>query len=138
MTTDSLADVEIPSSIPVIELWGQLLVPLVGDITDRQLRQVVDTILMRIRERGAAGLVIDCSGLWTVDSHLCAALGKLASAARLMGVPSVLWGLGPDIVLTLQTLGFDFAGIHAALSLETALERLGLRLAVQDEEEAAS
>lgn len=115
-----------PGGIPVIELWGLLVLPLVGDISDSQMLRLVDSVLTRIQVRGANGLVIDCSGLWMVDSHLCAALGRLATAARLMGVPSVLCGLTPDIVMTLQTMGFDLAGIDAALSLEAALEKLGL------------
>jgi rsbT antagonist protein RsbS len=115
-----------PGSIPIIDLWGHLVVPLVGDVSDSQMQRLVDGVLQRVRGRGTRGLVLDCSGLWMMDSHLCAALGKLAAAARLMGVPSVLCGLGPDIVMTLQTMGFDLVGLKAALSLEAALEKLGV------------
>jgi rsbT antagonist protein RsbS len=61
-----------------------------------------------------------------VDSHLCAALARLAGAARLMGVPSVLCGLGPNVVMTLQAMGFDLRGVETTLGLEAALELLGI------------
>jgi rsbT antagonist protein RsbS len=114
------------SQIPVIELWGHLLLSLQGDILDDDLTRVADTLLRRIATNGGEGLIIDASGVWMVDSHLCAALGKLAMAARLMGIPSILCGLDANVVIALQTMGFELAGVETALSLEAALERLGV------------
>ncbi len=113
-------------TIPVIQLWGHLLVPLQGDISDTQMQEVVDTVLHRIAKHGAEGLVIDTSGIWILDSHLCAGLGKLATAASIMGVPSVLCGLSADVVTTLQTMGFELNDTQTAVSLERALEKLGV------------
>lgn len=112
--------------IPIIELFGQLLVPLQGDISDVQMDELCDRVLDRLRRSDVEGLVIDASGVWMVDSHLCAAVGKLASSARLMGARSVLCGLGPDVVLTLQEMGFHLRGIQAALGMEAALRLLGV------------
>jgi rsbT antagonist protein RsbS len=113
-------------AIPVIELWGHLLVPLQGDISDTQMHQVVDAVLHRIAKHGAEGLVIDTSGIWIVDSHLCAGLGRLATAASIMGVPSVLCGLSADVVMTLQTMGFELTEAQTATTLERAMEKLGI------------
>jgi rsbT antagonist protein RsbS len=79
--------------------------------------------------------VIDASGVWLLDSHLCAMLGRLAAAARMMGTASVLCGLSPDVVLTLQSMGIDLDEIDTALGLEHALEKLGLRLEESDRDE---
>jgi rsbT antagonist protein RsbS len=115
------------SAIPIIELWGNLLVPLQGEILDSQTDELEDRLLLRVRDRAAQGLVIDVSGVWIVDSHLCATLGRMAAAARLMGTRPVLCGLGPAVVMTLQTMGFDLEGIETALGLEEALDRLGVQ-----------
>jgi rsbT antagonist protein RsbS len=116
------------SQIPIIDLWGQLLVALQGDIRDSQVDELERRLLTHIREGGADGLVLDCSGVWMMDSHLCATLGRLAAAARLMGVRPVLCGLGPAVVMTLQTMGIELEGIETALGLEGALEKLGLEI----------
>lgn len=112
--------------IPVIELWGHLLVPLQGDIGDQQMQDMIDDVLRRIASQGADGLVIDASGIWLVDSHLCAGLGKLATAASIMGVPSVLCGLSSEVVMTLQNMGFELSEVRMAATLEHALEKLGI------------
>lgn len=114
--------------IPVIELWGHLLVPLQGDIGDLQMQGMIDDVLSRIATRGADGLLIDASGIWIVDSHLCAGLGKLATAASIMGVPSVLCGLSAEVVVTLQTMGFELNEVRTATTLEHALEALGFHV----------
>ena len=124
--TDVPDKVRLDDTIPVIEIWGNLLVPLQGDISDRQMESMVDDVLRRIAKHGAEGLIIDASGVWLVDSHLCAGLGKLATAANIMGVPSVLCGLSSDVVMTLQTMGFEWDEIRTATTLERALEKLGL------------
>jgi rsbT antagonist protein RsbS len=117
---------EHPDHVPVIELWGHLLLHLQGDLTDTQMDAVSEAVLDRIRLRGADGLVIDASGVWMVDSHICAALARLAGSARLMGVPSVLCGLGPEVVMTLLGMGFDLDHVQTTLGLESALELLGI------------
>ena len=112
--------------IPVIELWKHLLVPLQGDITDTQMDELSNAVLERIRDRGTDGLVLDASGVWLLDSHLCAVLGRLAAAARLMGARPVLCGLSPTVVLTLQAMDIELEGVDTALGLEAALELLGV------------
>jgi rsbT antagonist protein RsbS len=112
--------------IPVIELWGRLIVTLQGDVTDSQMEHLRDQVLKRIRDRDARGLAIDASGMWLVDSHLCSVLGRLVLAARLMGTHAVLCGLSPDVVITLEEMGIHLDGIDTAISLEAALEQLGV------------
>ena len=112
--------------IPVIELWGRLIVTLQGDVSDTQMEQLRDDVLERVRQKAASGLVIDASGMWLVDSHLCAMLGRVVAAAALMGTRAVLAGLQPQVVVTLGEMGIGLEGVATALSLEQALESLGI------------
>lgn len=114
------------TQIPIIALWDALLVPLQGDITDAQAAQLTDNVLGALRDGGYRALVVDLSGLWIVDSHLCAVLGHLATSARLMGADTVLAGLRPDVTLTLLSMDVSLEGPRTALSLEQALEGLGV------------
>lgn len=112
--------------IPVIQLWQRIVVPLQGDVTDETAAVLVDDVLRTIRDTSAAGLVIDVTGMWTMDSHLCHVIANLAAAARLMGTPTVICGMSAPIAMTLQTMGADFRLAQTALTLEDALERLGV------------
>lgn len=120
------------ASIPIIELWGQLLVPLQGELGDADMRALEVALLERVRERGPEGLVLDVSGVPTMDSHLCAVLGRLASAARLMGARAVLSGLSPAIALTLEALDVDLGGVETVVGLEEAMEALGVTVRHED------
>lgn len=123
------------SEIPILELWGRLVVPLQGDITDTQMETLQERVLRRVRATAPSGLVIDVTGVWMMDSHLCAVLGRMAGAARLMGTRPVLSGLNPTIVMTLQTMGVELTTVETTVSLETALERLGVLPEDEDDEE---
>jgi rsbT antagonist protein RsbS len=112
-------------AIPIIQLWGSLIVPLQGDISDPQAEWLRHELLRRVRASDVTGIVIDTSGVAVIDSHLCALFASLVAAAELMGVKSVLSGLSPEIVMTLQAMAIELADIETALSLEAALERLG-------------
>lgn len=116
------------SRIPIIPLWGQLIVPLQGDITDAQAAQLCSDVLRDIQRTGARGMVVDISGLWLVDSHLCAVLARLANSARLMGTRTVLSGMGADVALTLQSMGIQLEGVETALGLEEGLSLLGVEV----------
>jgi rsbT antagonist protein RsbS len=118
--------------IPVIQLWQRIVVPLQGDVTDETAAVLVDDVLRTIRDTSAAGLVIDVTGMWTMDSHLCHVIANLAAAAKLMGTPTVICGMSAPIAMTLQTMGADFRLAQTALTLEDALEGLGVTATVTE------
>ena len=113
-------------TIPTIHLWHLLLVPLQGELSDAQAGQLANDVLSKIRDTSARGLVIDVTGLWIMDSHLCSLISQLAAAAALMGATTVMCGLSPDIATTLQTMGLSLPGVRTERSLEDALARLGV------------
>lgn len=118
--------------IPIMELCEQLVVPLQGDVTDEIAARLLSDVLDRIRSCGARGLVLDLTGVWLLDSHLCSVLSRLAAAARLMGTRSVICGMNPDTALTLQTMGIGVGFAATALRLEDALEVLGVHVTMSD------
>ena len=134
LSADSPGSGRRGSVIPVIEIWGHILVPLQGDIADWQMLSMSDDVLHRIATRGAEGLIIDVSGIWIIESHLCAGLGKLATAASIMGIPSVLCGLSAEVVLTLQSMGFELDEVKTAMTLEHAFAALGITVQRQRKE----
>jgi rsbT antagonist protein RsbS len=113
--------------IPIIKLWQLLLVPLQGTMTDTLASQLTTEVLDRIHREGSSGLVIDITGLWVVDSHLCAVLSHLSTAASLMGARTLISGMKPEIALTLETMGVELKGVRTTLNLEGALYLLGVR-----------
>lgn len=112
--------------LPVINVWNHILVPLQGEISDAIAERLVDQVLDTIRDTGAEGLIIDLTGIWMIDSHLCAVLSRLAAAARLMGAHSIMCGMNAQVAITLQTMGIDMEVVRTALTLEEAFKSLGI------------
>ena len=124
------------NGIPIIKFWDLLLVPLQGDLTDDMAARLVSEVLERIHRDGSRGLIIDITGLWLVDSHLCAVLSQLASAASLMGATTIISGMKPEIAMTLETMGIRMANVTTTLDLETALDVHGVRRTGGEEDES--
>lgn len=112
--------------LPVINVWNHVLVPLQGEISDAIAERLVDQVLDTIRDTGAEGLIIDLTGIWMVDSHLCAVLSRLAASARLMGAHSIMCGMTAQVAITLQTMGINMDVVRTALTLEEAFRSLGI------------
>lgn len=121
------------SRVPIIKAWNLLLIPLQGEMTDDLANELTNEVLDRIHQLGCLGLVIDITGLWIVDSHLCAVLSQLSAAAALMGARTFISGMKPDIALALETMGVQLKGVSTTLDLEDALELLGIRGPSNDE-----
>lgn len=111
--------------LPILRLWRRLLVTLQGEVTDGLAEQLSEDLLELIHVEGADGLVLDLTGVWTMDSHLCAALSRLAESAGLMGTPTIISGLSPEIAQTLQMMGIEL-DVRTALTVELAMEKLGV------------
>lgn len=119
--------------LPIIKLWKQVLVPLQGDISDVLADRLREQVLETIRSSDAQGLIIDVTGVWMVDSHLCSVLSNMAGSARLMGTECVICGMSAEIALTLQAMDIDLSAIRTALSLEEAFGLFGIRPALKGE-----
>jgi rsbT antagonist protein RsbS len=122
------------AKIPVIGLYGNLIVPIQGAISDDVMATLQHDVTQRIQDGDVRGLVVDVSGVEILDSYLTRNLRDLAVTARLMGVVAVVSGLRPAVAITLIEMGLEIPGVHTALNLERALETLY----EQQEEEARS
>jgi rsbT antagonist protein RsbS len=121
--------------IPIIRLWSLLLVPVQGELTDSHAEQLRHEVLGEIHAAGSQGLVLDVTGLWLMDSHLCAVLTRLAQAAALMGTRTIVCGMSAEVALTIQSMGLELRGVKTALTLEEALHSFGVRGPVLESED---
>jgi len=111
---------------PILRLWGHVVVPVQGDFRDDEAETLCASILQHVERYGARSLIVDISGIWLVDSHFCSVIVRLARGARLMGAPTVLSGLSPEIAATIETMGLELDIERTVLDLEEALESVGI------------
>ncbi len=117
-------------SSPIIPITDDILVlPLIGSIDTERGQQVLDTLLHGASERGARVVIVDITGVRTLDTQAASTLTGAARALRLLGVEPVLTGIRAEVAQTLVGLGIDLSGITTRSTLQAgiqyALSRLG-------------
>lgn len=120
-------------STPVVELWdGILALPLIGTLDSGRTQVVMESLLEKIVETGAAIAIIDITGVPTVDTLVAQHLMKTVAAARLMGADCIISGIRPQIAQTIVHLGVDLSAVTTKASLADAfaiaLKRAGSRI----------
>jgi rsbT co-antagonist protein RsbR len=118
-------------STPVVKLWeGILALPLIGTLDSQRTQVVMESLLQRIVETGAAIAILDITGVPTVDTLVAQHLIKTVTAARLMGAECIISGIRPQIAQTIVHLGVDLGDVTTkatlADALAVALQRTGL------------
>ncbi len=110
--------------IPIISLYGNLIVSIQVELSDSLVEQLKDDVTSRIAESGARGLVVDVSGVEVMDSYISRAIRDIGLMAKLMGTRTAISGVNPMVAMTLVEMGLELPGVRSALNLESALELL--------------
>jgi rsbT co-antagonist protein RsbR len=118
-------------STPVVTLWdGVLALPLIGTLDSARTQVVMENLLQRIVDSGAAIAIIDITGVPTVDTVTAQHLLKTVAAARLMGADCIISGIRPQIAQTIVHLGVELGTVVTKATLADAfaiaLKRVGL------------
>jgi rsbT co-antagonist protein RsbR len=110
-------------STPVLQLRERLLLmPIIGVVDTHRAQLIMESALSAIRTRRARVMVMDVTGVSTVDSKVANHLLQTVAAAKLMGASVIVTGLSADVAQSLVALGIDLQGIHAVGDLQGGLE----------------
>jgi rsbT co-antagonist protein RsbR len=117
-------------STPVVKLWQDVLaLPLIGTLDSARTQVVMESLLEKIVETGAAIAIIDITGVPTVDTLVAQHLLKTIAAARLMGADCIISGIRPQIAQTIVHLGVNLEDVTTKATLAdafmVALARVG-------------
>jgi len=99
---------------------GIVVASIQVDLDDDVLARFRRDLLDRIHKTGSRGVILDVSGLETLDTEELAALRRVIVMTALMGAESVLVGLRPGVVSALIEAGADVDGLKAAVNLDAA------------------
>ena len=110
-------------STPVLQVREQLLIlPIIGILDSQRARQVTEQLLRAIRANRAKVVVIDITGVPTIDSTVANHLVQTVDASGLMGASVIITGLSSEIALTLVTIGLDLSKMNAVGDLQGGIE----------------
>lgn len=110
-------------STPVLQVRERLLIlPIVGVIDPQRARQLTEQLLRSIRANRAKVVVIDITGVPSVDSQVANHLVQTVDASRLMGATVIVTGLSSEIARTLVTIGVDLTKMRTVGDLQGGIE----------------
>jgi len=118
-------------STPVVKLWdGVIALPMIGTLDSARTQIVMESLLQKLVDTGSEIVIIDITGVPTVDTLVAQHLLKAVTAIRLMGAECIISGIRPQIAQTIVHLGVDLQGVTTkatlADALAIALKRVGL------------
>ena len=114
-------------SIPILRVGKTLLVSVQSDLHDAVAEAFQEDLLASIERSGAAGLLVDISGLDVVDSYVARVLADTGRMAKLMGTETVIVGMRPEVAATLVRMGYSMSGVRTALNVDEGLALLAAR-----------
>jgi len=109
-------------SAPLLDVWqGVLALPLIGSLDSLRVSTIVERLLGAIVDRRVQFVILDLTGVETVDTHSAAQLIQLLSAVQLLGATGIITGIHPAVAQTVVQLGVNLRSIITLRSLQEAL-----------------
>ena len=109
--------------IPILEINEQTtLIPLIGILDSVKSQNLMENILISIKEKMTKVAIIDIEGIVIVDSAVAAHLIKITKATKLMGCTTILSGIAPEVAQTIVNLGINLDGIYTTSTLKDAIK----------------
>jgi rsbT co-antagonist protein RsbR len=109
-------------SSPIVEVWEEiLLLPIIGAVDSQRAQEMTEKLLDRIKQSRSRCVIIDITGVETVDTSTAAALLKMTRAARLLGAACMLTGMRPEIARTMVQLNIEVEGARTMRTLKDGI-----------------
>jgi rsbT co-antagonist protein RsbR len=110
-------------STPVLQVRERLLIlPIIGVVDSERARQLTEQLLRGVRSNRAKVVVMDLTGVPSVDATVANHLVQTVEASRLLGATVIVTGLSPEIAQTLVTIGVDLTKLNTVGDLQGGIE----------------
>jgi rsbT co-antagonist protein RsbR len=110
-------------STPALQVRDRLLIlPIIGVLDAGRARQLTEGLLSSIRSARAKVVILDITGVPSVDTIVANHLIQTVEASRLMGASVIVTGLSAEVAQTLVTLGVDLTKLNAIGDLQGGIE----------------
>jgi anti-anti-sigma regulatory factor len=103
---------------------GVLFAPIVGYVDSRRASALMQRLLEAAHSERVHHVIIDISGVTTVDSMVAKAIVDTAQALKLLGCDVTLSGISSKVALTLTQQGIAISDVATVRSPQEALQRI--------------
>ncbi|HNF97655.1 MAG TPA: STAS domain-containing protein, partial [Pseudomonadota bacterium] len=105
---------------------GVLMLPLLGTLDEERTQLIVSSVLSAIKEERAQTIILDLTGVDSVDVRTAQFLSRMVGAAGLLGTKTVLAGISPQVAQAMVQINIDTRKLITVRDLADALRYVGL------------
>ena len=110
-------------STPVVQLWDHVLaMPLIGILDTARAQNVMDVLLAKIVETRAQVVLLDVTGVASMDSQVTDRILQTAAATELLGTECILTGVNPEVAQAMVHIGVDMTNLITKRDLQEGLK----------------
>ncbi|MCK2000518.1 STAS domain-containing protein [[Brevibacterium] frigoritolerans] len=113
-------------SAPIVPIkQGMAIVPLIGNFDQYRIDYLTDKMIPKIVELKIESLIMDFSGVPTIETEFAHSLSQIGSTLCLLGVEIIITGVSPKLAKIAGQIGIDtrtaktFGTLKQALDYET-------------------
>lgn len=109
-------------STPIIEVWEHTLaLPIVGAIDSERATTIAEELLRSVTERRARHVLLDMTGVGTIDPETFEHLARLVRAVALLGTRCALTGISPAVAAAAVGMNIDLGAVRTYATLKDGL-----------------
>lgn len=110
-------------STPITKIWDEILIlPLIGTLDSERTLFMMEELLNKIRDTGSRYIIMDATGVGTIDSAVAANILKTSRAVKMLGSRMIFTGIKPEVAMTMVHLGIDLGEIITRATLQEGVE----------------
>jgi rsbT co-antagonist protein RsbR len=119
------------TATPITEIWdGVLTLPIIGTLDSSRTMLVMEALLKRVAKDHAKAVVMDLTGVKSIDSQVSHHLVQMVHAVQLMGSDAIVTGIRPEIARALVSLNIDLTNITTRASMSDGLKEAFRRMGI--------
>jgi rsbT co-antagonist protein RsbR len=104
---------------------GIAVLPLIGSVDYQRAEHLISTTIPRVSELKVTCLIIDFSGIVSIDTEVANHIFNVYSVLRLLGINVIFTGIRPDLASKAVNTGINFSLIKTYSNVQKALESMG-------------
>lgn len=110
-------------STPILEVWDNVLaLPVIGTLDQERASEIMVQLLDEIVAQQATHVILDLTGVDTVDTHTADHFLKLVRAIELLGAKALVTGIRPPVAQSIARSGLDLGHVHTLRNLQEGLQ----------------
>jgi len=109
-------------SAPLLDVGEDVLaVPIIGAMSEARAEEIMNRLLNAIVERQVLRVVLDLTGLDSIETNTADHLMRIVRAIRLLGAEAIITGIRPAVAQTIVELGIELSDLTTRRTLRQAL-----------------